>query len=49
MFSVHLHKNVNNNFQQMHFSYIYYIFQYSYMFRSVRAILRELHSKMIKC
>jgi hypothetical protein len=39
---------VNNNFQQMHFSYIYYIFQYSYMFRSVRAILRELHSKMIK-
>jgi hypothetical protein len=41
--------NVNNNFQQMHFSYIYYIFQYSYMFRSVRAILRELHSKMMKC
>jgi hypothetical protein len=40
-------KNVNNNFQQMHFSYIYYIFQYSYMFRSVRAILRELHSKII--
>jgi hypothetical protein len=33
----------------MHFSYIYYIFQYSYMFRSVRAILRELHSKMINC
>jgi hypothetical protein len=30
MFSVHLHKNVNNNFKQMHFSYIYYIFQYSY-------------------
>jgi hypothetical protein len=23
----------------MHFSYIYYIFQYFYMFRSVRAIL----------
>jgi hypothetical protein len=40
---------VNNNFQQMHFSYIYYISQYSYMFLSVRAILRELHSKMIKC
>jgi hypothetical protein len=42
-------KSVNNNFQLMHFSYIYYISQYSYMFRSVRAILRELHSKMIKC
>ena len=29
MFTVHLHKNVNNNFQRMHFSYIYYISQYS--------------------
>jgi hypothetical protein len=49
MFSVHLHTNVNNNLQRMHFSYIYYISQYSYMFRSIWTILRELYSKKIKC
>jgi hypothetical protein len=31
----------------MHFSYIYYISQYSYMFLSISTILRELYSKMI--
>ena len=38
-----------NNFQRMHFSYIYYISQRSYMFRPVWAIFRELYSKKIKC
>jgi hypothetical protein len=39
--------NVNKNFQRMHFSYIYYISQYSYMFRPVWAIVREFYSKKI--
>ena len=40
-------KNVNNNLQQMHFLvYLLCIHQYSYMFRPVRAIFRELYSKM---
>jgi hypothetical protein len=41
--------NVNNNLQRMHFSYIYHISQYSYMFRSIWTILRESYSKKIKC
>jgi hypothetical protein len=33
----------------MHFSYIDYISQYSYMFLSILTTLRELYSKKIKC
>jgi hypothetical protein len=32
----------------MHFLYIYYISQHSYMFRSIWTILRELYSKKVK-
>jgi hypothetical protein len=31
--------NVNNNHQRMHFLYIYYISQHSYMFRPIWVIL----------
>jgi hypothetical protein len=44
MFSVHLYMNVNNNLQRMHFLYIYYISQHSYMFRSIWTILRDVEA-----
>jgi hypothetical protein len=48
MFTVHFHKNVNNNLQINALSvYLLYIYRYSYMFRPDRAIFRELYT--VKC
>jgi hypothetical protein len=45
MFTVHFHKNVNNNLPTNALSvYLLYIHKYSYMFRPDRAVFRELYT-----
>jgi hypothetical protein len=44
MFTVHFHKINNNNIQQMHLNTFIIYVKYSYMFRLLLAILRELYT-----
>jgi arginine deiminase len=44
MFTVNFYKIKNNNIQQMHLNTFITYIKYSYMFRPLMAILRELYT-----